>query len=93
MAHKNPEPMDLFELDRDHGDIGGAPYDQGGSLHVCGSVIAATDADDASPVQVVEVGVNVGCDHYAAAYLGPQGARALAAWLTAWADAHESLDQ
>jgi hypothetical protein len=85
---KNPEPLDLFELDRDHNIIGGAPGDQGGSLHACGAWIAESDDDESNPVDVAQIGINEGTN-YSAAYLGPRDARALAAWLTAWADAHE----
>jgi hypothetical protein len=92
-----PETVDYYEADRDPSDdsvIGGAPDDQGGTLHLRATAIACTDNGPDAPecpmAAVAEIGVNLG-PGYSAAYLGPRDAREVAAWLVQWADWQDSM--
>lgn len=83
------EPIDFHENDADPSDstIGGMANESGGSLHA--EAVTIPIGDMGTPASVAEIGVNSG-DEYFPAYLGPNDARALAAWLIAWADRVES---
>lgn len=87
MMIMRPEACDFYEFDRDDDDavIGGAPDDQGGSLHLTSATIADHGSPDPCTVSVAEIGINLG-NGYAMAYLGSRDAREVAQWLIRWAD-------